>query len=196
MKTTTAAKPAAQKPTMPRTKLARKTKTFTVETQVSPEHHWAFNHLCRHYHLPLERILECEAYGQAETLTDDLFAMLEQFDDRGTPTAGHKVTLTFCADAHALLSRLAELLRRPLPELLAGLLADSGDCLQHAITDSTREPDGMDSEDIAGWADRAIQFERFARRNIAPGTHFKGSGWTTYNLTPPAVRAVKKGGEA
>lgn len=177
-------------------KAARKPKALTVEVRIGAEHFWAFDHVCRHYQLPLEHLLQSEAYGQAETLTDDLFAMLQDFDDRHPLPGCHRVTLTFCPDAHALLSRIAGLLRRPLPELLSGLLSDSGDSLQFAITDAMKEPEGLDQEDFEGWVDRAIKFERCARRNVAPGPHFKGSGWATYNLTPPAVRAVKKGGKA
>lgn len=53
------------------------------------------------------------------------FFVLETINDATKDEATSEATLQFCPEAHAILSRVAEILRRPLPELLHGLLCEA-----------------------------------------------------------------------
>lgn len=143
-------------------------------------------------------LLQAEAYGQAGTIDDDPFGMLEFMEE----VLGHhdleEVTLEFCPEAHAILIRLAELLRWPLPEFLHGLLDLGGFVLDDHIKDALSQ-DGIFGWDMECWAEAAMKFERLAKQNKTQGSDEPTDGWDSFNITRPEKRAARlklKGGAA
>lgn len=150
-----------------------------------------FELYAENYDVPLNRLLQCEAFAQADSFLDDPLTSLEWMDELTESTETREVTLEFCPLAHALLSRVAELLRRPMPELLQGLLAEGGDMLKRNTEDALREPEGLFSEDMESWANEAIKFERLAARDKVPNNRGDtAGGWETFGLRQPEKRAA------
>ena len=89
-----------------------------VTTRIPARQLRVFECYARHYNVPLIHLLSSEAYNQAATLEDQAFSSLEWLEKFHETTDLEEVCLGYCPDAFAVLSRAAELLRRPLAAFL------------------------------------------------------------------------------
>ena len=163
---------------------------MAVTTRILTEYLRTAESYCESYDLPLAHLLQEQAYAQAETIMDCPFSTLERMDDHVKATETSEVVLQFCPEVYAILSRIAKILRRPLPELLHGLLDEAGWCLQAAVGDGLKTDDEIDRQDLESWADEAIAFERLAKRGKTPSTRGGDDGWDAFSIERPHVRAA------
>jgi hypothetical protein len=173
---------------------------IAVKTRIQTAHLRCVELVCGEYDLPIAHLLQEQAYSQAETIVDCPFATVERMDAHVEAKDTSEVVLEFCPEAHAILSRVAELLRRPLPELLHGLLDEAGWCLLSSVEEALNTPEGMHDRDIVEWADQAIAFERLAKRNKVPATRGCEDGWGSFAIERPSRFAgrpnAREGGAA
>jgi hypothetical protein len=159
-------------------------KTITLHI---PRPHWrTFTFYANHYGLRVESLLECECYSRAGIFMDSPFQLLESLEALPPCDDCERVELAFADEVHALFVRLAHLLRRPLPELLSGLLCDGADTLARYIAEALKG-EGMDADShLAAWMEETLRFEVDARRNIPPRRNDGLSCWDGFEIQKPA----------
>jgi hypothetical protein len=162
-----------------------------VEARISAKHLKTATEFCNHYDLPIDRFLSEQVYGQAETINDGSLFTLERIHEEAGIMSPKDVTLYFCEDVHALLSRIAQIIRIPLPRFANHMIAASIDTLDDYMDECRRKPEDLDSRDMADWADRAIKFHRLQKQNQTRGWKSEADGWAAFGLTRPS----KKGGK-
>lgn len=170
-----------------------------VTTRIPRKYLRAFEFYSEYYHVDPFEVMQADAYGQAVTFTDDVFWALEFMEDCHSLEDLQEITLEFSPVVHRLLSRVAELLRRPLDELLHGLLCAAGHVLEDYTNDAL-EKGGMEGPEMSFWADKAIQFARDARRDKSPMNTRGEDCWDAFRLQPvgrlEGLVALGKGGVA
>lgn len=179
-------KTASRKKAAPATSFAR----VAVPVRIPAAHLKTFRFFCEAYELPLGHLLQEQAYAEADCILDMPFSMLEMLDETPPAPDGEEIALEFCPVAHEILSRLAILLRRPLPEFLQGLLHVSHASFRRSMDDALKEEDGINGPDMESWADEAIKFERLARRNKTP-TSRGNTGWIAFGIEKPSARKAR-----
>ncbi len=171
-----------------KTPVKTKSDRVSVKTRIRTADLRTVEFFCDAYDLPVAQLLQEQAYGQAETIVDCPFSVLERMDDNTGTKDTSEIVLEFCPEAHAILSRVAEILRRTLSELLQGLMGEAGFSLRYSLDEALKTPDGIHDQDLEGWANQAIAFERLAKRNRV---HAKRDGWDTFTIDPPEARQTK-----
>lgn len=157
----------------------------TLQTLLPRKHLKAFAFYAAEFGLPLETLLQGELYGQATTLTDDAFYTLSHMDAAMSYDHREPIELRFADDVHALLSRLAELLRRPVGELAEGLLSLGAVVLADHIA-AALNGKGLDGDaHIRSFVEYALLFDIDARRNRSPITDEGFDCWTVFALEKP-----------
>lgn len=157
----------------------------TLQTLLPRKHLKAFAFYAGEFGLPLEMLLQGQLYAEAVTLTDDAFYTLSHMDASMSYENREPIDLRFADDVHALLCRLAELLRRPVGELAEGLLSLGAVVLADHIA-AALNGKGMDGDPhIRSFAEDALLFDISARRNRSPITDVGFDCWTVFALEKP-----------
>lgn len=171
----------------------------TIETQIPSKHLRTFKFYANHYEIPVNRLMECEAYEQATTINDDPLCALEFIDRLHSEEDLCSITLEFSNQISELLHKISNLLRRPLPELLQGLITQGGLSLADHIEQAFKSG-GIENDSYLGaWAVDSIKFASLAKSDSSP-MRIIGEGkfkteidcWSVFNITPPKRYAEKK----
>lgn len=200
MKTTPSLPKAAKR--LPSTKKTTPAVTrIGVTVRIPRKHLRAFEFYAGHYNVPVVHLLSSEAYGQAATLNDCTFFSLEWLERLRDTTDPVEVRLEYCPDTFAILSRAAELLRRPLDELLGDCLMSATGTIEETINDCTSGKMDWEHPDKISHANDAVQFARLALWNRSPGSETAKckDGWELFGLKRPEAREILlklKGGSA
>ncbi|MCP5534251.1 MAG: hypothetical protein H7A48_13865 [Akkermansiaceae bacterium] len=149
-----------------------------VKTMIPASHLQPFEEYARNHSLDIHQILQSEAFSQAEAMADDPFGSLEGMERDASGDESREIRLAFCEEGHAFLSRVSMLLRRPLPELIAGLIGLGSDILLDATARMS-----PDCADMDGWARRAEEFEALAALNAMPTRRGRPDAWAVMNIT-------------
>ncbi len=143
------------------------------------------------YNVPVQQILAAEVIGQVGVVHEDPFSALEYLDKAKVQGPEVAVELRFSKDTHKLLSRISKALRRPLSEMLEGMLHDGLDCLDGYLQDAVAKGT-LFTPDMESWARRGIEFERGARRNFTTsGDSRIPDAWDCFNLQKTTRRASR-----
>jgi len=175
-------KPAA---TVAATKTTQLTHVVTVEI---PRVDLAtYQKYCDYFLIPLDVLIQGDVIGQAEGLSDDIFATLEQFEElRNTPAPMETVALSFTDETHAVLQRLAQLLRMSLPELLQGLLGMGANTIAGDLQEAERNGKIESCPNLRWYGHAAVKFnlaERLGRPMAStPGVSLSSH----FNIKQPA----------
>lgn len=149
-----------------------------VKTMIPASFVQPFDEYARNRSIDLHQILQSEAFSQAEAMADDPFGSLEGMERDASGDESREIRLAFCEECHAFLLRVSMLLRRPLPELIAGLIGLGSDTLLDATARMS-----PDCADMDGWARRAEEFEALASLNAMPTRPGRPDAWAVMNIT-------------
>lgn len=158
----------------------------TLETLLPRKHLKTFAFYADHFGLELETLLQGQLYAQAVTLTDEAFYTLSHMEAAMSDENREPIGIRFADDVHALLSRLAELLRRPVGDFAEGLLSLGAVVLADHITDALKGKGMDDDPHIRGFAEDALGFDLDARRNRSPITDEGGDCWAAFSIEKPS----------
>jgi len=188
-------------PSAKKSKTAAPGGSFTVITRIPGRQLRAFEFYARHYNVPLVHLVSSEAYKQAACIDDFAFAALEWLERLRETSDLEEVRLEYCPDAYAILSRAAELLRRPLDELLGDCLMSATGVIEETIDDCTSGKMEWEHPDKISQANDAVQFARLASWNRSPGSESAKckDGWELFGLKRPEeleILLALKGGAA
>ena len=139
--------------------------------------------------LPVSLLMQSECFTGAAVLNDDPFRMLERMDNQRPFKSPVEISLDFPPAPYAFLARVAELLRRPIDEMLGDFLVESADTLAFEMSQSPQISEGTPDDNLAGWADLAREYHSRARKNLAPLFGKKDDCWAGFGISPtPAAR--------
>ncbi|MGD9419539.1 MAG: hypothetical protein Q7R22_011405 [Verrucomicrobiota bacterium JB025] len=158
-----------------------RTESPTIKTRVSRTGLRTFEFYAKQYDIPVPLLLASEFYNNAVVLADDVFGQLEWIDSSVSEEDMVPVELEIFPDAYALLERISQLLRRPLEELAEGLLRCKAGVFAEDIAEALNNEE-WPGVDMDYSADCAIEFQRHAKRNQAPGWGSSRTGWVACNL--------------
>lgn len=131
--------------------------------------------------------MQSECCNEAAVLDDDPLRMLERMDSQRPFRTPVEIQLEFPPNTYSFLVRVAELLRRPLEEMLGDFLVDSADTIAFEMSRSPQISEGTPDSDLAGWADMARAYHTRARQNLTPFAEGKKDAWGWNGITPPAA---------
>ncbi len=74
--------------------------------------------------------------------------------------------------------------------MVSDLLAYAGDTLASCISEALAQQGLDDAPELEEWADRAVKFERRARKNLSPPLEKGLDCWQTLNIQKPKFRKL------
>lgn len=163
----------------------------TIKTHLAGKHLKIYAFYAEEFGLKLETLLQSDAYSQATILTDDAFWALEGMEQAMIQEDRQPFELTFSDETFALLRRIADLLHRPLGELLEGLLSAGAMCLACHIKDALNGAGLSNDPHVGQWFETAVRFDLDARRNRAPVGKDGMDCWDTFAIEKPKKRAKR-----
>jgi hypothetical protein len=165
----------------------------TIKTQIPRHHLRTFQFCANHFGVGADVLMQNELYAEATVFKDDAFWFLEMLDDNHTTEDLEPVTLAFANDAHALLVRISQLLRRQLGELAQDLLAAGGRVLAGDIAEALKK-DGMDCHrELPQRVGEAVLFDLAAKRDRVPLDSKGFNCWDSFVIQRPKRRAKRVG---
>jgi len=159
-----------------------------IKTHLAGKHLKTYAFYAEEFGVKLETLLQSEAYAQANVLTDCAFWALEVMEQATIHVDRQPLQLTFADETFALLLRIADLLNRPLEELLEGLLSAGAECLASHISDALNGAGLSNDPHIGYWFETAVRFDLDARRNRAPVTKEGLDCWGVFSIGKPKKR--------
>ena len=163
-----------------------------IAITITRKHLNTFKFYARNFGISAEAIMQREIYSQALTITDDVFGSLEYFDSHRTTEDLETISLSFSNEAFALLSRIADLLRRPLAELCQDLLGPAAAVLADYIADALKGNGIHADKHLPEWAENAAYFELAATRGKVPLDQYGFDCWKVFNIQRPKRKSTKR----
>lgn len=181
---------APKKAIAPKARNARRLaiKPVSVTVPLHPQTAHPFEVFAKKFQIPPEWLMQSEASLEIECFSDSCLDYMEWIEQKTPNGKTIPVELHFCPETHLLFTRVAQLLRRSVPDLIQGLLVIAAYQIAGAMSDAE---EAHDWRDCINTAMRAKGAEELARRNIFAGSYPDKSPWTDLNLKREL--AVRKG---
>lgn|GEM_PF-3904240 len=144
--------------------------------------------------LSVKLLMESECCSEIITLLDAPLQTLERIEGKPTPQNLEIVSLEFTPEAYSFLSRISELLRRPLDDLMGAVLVESAEIIGYNLKESPQLKGGAPDSALKSWADSAKDFQLRSQKNLSPSLVQGFDCWDWCGIKNPAAAPAPMGG--